>query len=205
VIANSWSAWFTKVLSTTLLLLLAYAFVHRTVADDQALFADQATMIGLAFASATIMVFIVFLAQLLFIVPHQLWKEEKDRADALLGTEAGRTVADCTSNGIVDLDRLRTEMDRITDPDREYHEAWAEAEAKDREERLYQEELAKERARSRAKEKADQEARQRRGRGVIGARLGEIFEELDEEARLDRKAQRASDRRKRYGPTEDIG
>lgn len=84
VIAHSWSAWVTKLASTSLLLLLAYAYVHSTkdVADDR-LFSDHATVVGLAVASATILVFGVFLAQLLFVAPYQLWKEEKERADAL--------------------------------------------------------------------------------------------------------------------------
>ena len=82
VIAHSWQALATKLASTGLLLLLAFAYVQRTtsVTDDQ-LFSDQATIVALAAAAAAILVFGVFLVQLLFVAPYQLWREEKDRAD----------------------------------------------------------------------------------------------------------------------------
>jgi hypothetical protein len=161
VIANSWSAWLTKVASTSLLLFLAYVFVSRTVANDSALFSDQATMVALAVLSAVILAFGVFFLQLLFVAPYQLWKEEKERADQLLSTDAGRLVAVCTADGVLDYDKLREPMAALIDPNREYNEEWERLRLEEEVAKARQIATAEEEARLRVQERARFEGRLR--------------------------------------------
>jgi len=81
VIAHSWQALGVKLASVLLILVLAFGYTYLTTADDGELFSDELTLALLALAGAFILVFGVFLAQLLFVAPFQLWREQWDRAD----------------------------------------------------------------------------------------------------------------------------
>lgn len=129
VIAESWADTGKKLFGAAVLLGVLY--LGTSLGLETTAFSDQVKSILAGLTAIVVGVALVFLFNLLVVAPYQLWSEEKERAkraeEALVGTEAARIVQDCTKDGVVDYERLRAEMDRITDPDREFHEAWTEA------------------------------------------------------------------------------
>lgn len=146
----------TKLVLATVLLGLIYAYTERSPASDGNIFPDELTVMLAWLASALLLSAVVLVWQMLFVVPYKLWFQEKSRADeaetaAVPKSEVARIVADCTTGGEIDIPRLRSEIDRITDPDREYYEAWDELQAKEQSERQYREEIIRQQAIVRAK------------------------------------------------------
>jgi hypothetical protein len=134
VIADSWKDLGVKLFLGLVFLVVLYQGTRWGI--EEAAFSDELKGILAGLEAAAVGVTLLFLVNLLFVAPYQLWREERARAEAaeaaLTGTEAARIIADCTVNGVVDLERLRTEMDRITDPNREYRETWDALEVEDR-------------------------------------------------------------------------
>lgn len=81
VLARSWSELVWNLLATAAVVAMAFAFIQITPADDVQLFTDKVATLLIAVAAAAVLVFGVFLAQLLFIAPFQLWKAEWARAE----------------------------------------------------------------------------------------------------------------------------
>lgn len=82
VIAHSWGALAYKVLAVAALIFTAWCFTQITPAQDDFVLTDQITVALVAMGAAGLLVFAVFLAQLLFIAPFQLFQAEWARAEA---------------------------------------------------------------------------------------------------------------------------
>lgn len=82
VIAHSWRDLAWKVFAAAALLATAYVFTQITPAQDDFVFTDQITLLILIVSEAVFLTFGVFLIQLLFVAPFQLWGAEWKRAEA---------------------------------------------------------------------------------------------------------------------------
>jgi len=84
----------------------------------------------------------------LLLAPYELWKEQKERSDRLLATDAGRLVAECIVNGEVDYGKLREPMAALIDPNRDYYDEWERLRLEDEVKRARQVATAEEEARA---------------------------------------------------------
>jgi hypothetical protein len=96
VIAHSWKDLLWKGVVGTVALAALVTFVWITPADDDAFLTDKIAFAVVAAATVAALIVLVFLAQLLFVAPFQLWRMEWGRADA-----AERRCEDLTGAGPV--------------------------------------------------------------------------------------------------------
>lgn len=82
VIAHSWGALAYKVLAVSALIFAAWSFTQITPANDDFVLTDQITVAIVALGAAVVLVLTVFLVQLLFVAPFQLYRAEWGRAEA---------------------------------------------------------------------------------------------------------------------------
>lgn len=83
VIARSWKAFAINIIAAVIAIVAAFVFIKVTPADDLFVVTDKVTALLIAFASVVILAVGVFLAQLLFVAPFQLWRAEWERAEGL--------------------------------------------------------------------------------------------------------------------------
>ncbi len=113
---------------------LGLPYLYVSYFDSRATDFDEAARATIIAGGALFTVAIVGLVlNFVFVGPYQLWKEQSERADELATLlrpkdEIERALEDSRkSDGTFDYKRLREEIDRVTDPQRDFNEAFAEA------------------------------------------------------------------------------